>query len=253
MNKRLDILEREEDIRQWIKDKKPKSFMCAELNCKSATLNSYLKKMGIEYKGNSGLKGYQKTKINTPIEVFLNNEKTIQTNTLRKRLIKEGYKEYKCERCGLTEWQGQPIPLELHHEDGNHFNNQLINLKLLCPNCHALTDGYRGRGTQAYKNNPKKNNIKMKKINYCVDCHRAIDRKAVRCKSCAGKEKEKEKIKKHPNRELLKQLIRTKSFVQIGRKFGVTDNTIRKWCKKYQLPYSSKEIKNYSNEEWDNI
>ena len=56
-----------------------------------------------------------------------------------------------------------------------------------------------------------------------------------------------------PSKDILKQLIRTTPFLQIGKNFGVTDNTIRKWCKSYQLPYSSKEIKKYSNEEWNKI
>lgn len=50
-----------------------------------------------------------------------------------------------CERCGEEQWLEQPIPLEVHHEDGDSLNNEMENLKLLCPNCHALTDNYRGR------------------------------------------------------------------------------------------------------------
>ncbi len=50
-----------------------------------------------------------------------------------------------CEQCGLSEWQGQAIPLEIHHLNGNNTDNRIDNLKLLCPNCHALTDNYRGR------------------------------------------------------------------------------------------------------------
>ena len=64
------------------------------------------------------------------------------------KLLKEGYKEHKCENCGLTEWQGQPIPLEVHHKDGNRHNNTLENFQLLCPNCHALTDSYRGKNSK---------------------------------------------------------------------------------------------------------
>jgi len=51
-----------------------------------------------------------------------------------------------------------------------------------------------------------------------------------------------------PNRELLKHLIRTKSFLEIGRMFNVTDNAIRKWCDYYFLPRKKSEIKNYSDE-----
>ncbi len=69
----------------------------------------------------------------------------ISSNALRKRLIKEGLKEHKCECCGITEWNGKAAPLELEHKDGNHFNNVLENLQILCPNCHAQTETYRGR------------------------------------------------------------------------------------------------------------
>ena len=63
--------------------------------------------------------------------------------------LREHYKittgiEY-CEVCGLDVWQGQKIPLEIHHVNGIHSDNRLENLQLLCPNCHALTNNYRGR------------------------------------------------------------------------------------------------------------
>ena len=64
---------------------------------------------------------------------------------MRKRLISEGIKEHKCECCGLSEWLGEPIPLELDHIDGDHYNNTYKNLKILCPNCHAKTPTYRGK------------------------------------------------------------------------------------------------------------
>ena len=52
---------------------------------------------------------------------------------------------HRCEKCGCEQWLGQPIPLEVHHEDGDSLNNEMDNLKLLCPNCHALTENYRGK------------------------------------------------------------------------------------------------------------
>lgn len=52
---------------------------------------------------------------------------------------------HECEECHSTKWNGQPIPLEIHHKDGDHLNNDLNNLVLLCPNCHALTENYKGR------------------------------------------------------------------------------------------------------------
>jgi hypothetical protein len=57
MLKRADILERKNDILKWIEENQSKAYMCRELKCKPETLNSYLKKMNIEYAGNQGLKG----------------------------------------------------------------------------------------------------------------------------------------------------------------------------------------------------
>jgi 5-methylcytosine-specific restriction endonuclease McrA len=50
-----------------------------------------------------------------------------------------------CAKCGLDKWLGNLIPLELEHKDGNHLNNARSNVELLCPNCHAMTDTWRGR------------------------------------------------------------------------------------------------------------
>ena len=50
-----------------------------------------------------------------------------------------------CEKCGLESWLGHPLPLEIHHINGINTDNRLENLVLLCPNCHALTNNYRGR------------------------------------------------------------------------------------------------------------
>lgn len=83
----------------------------------------------------------------------------MNSNAIRKRLIREGVKEAKCECCGITEWNGQPAPLELDHINGNHDDNRLENLRILCPNCHAQTDTYRGRN----KANKKKKLEKIKK------------------------------------------------------------------------------------------
>jgi hypothetical protein len=52
---------------------------------------------------------------------------------------------HRCQRCRRRQWQTVDIPLEVHHIDGDRCNNRLTNLELLCPNCHALTDYYRGR------------------------------------------------------------------------------------------------------------
>ena len=143
---RQDILEHEQEIRQWILEKKSKAFIARQLKCKADTLNRYLNQMGIDYAGNQSGKGTNKpssTKMN--LEEYLRYSQDIQSNKVRKKLLEDGYKIHQCENCGNTEWLGQPIPLELHHKDGNKKNNTLENFELLCPNCHALTDTYRGK------------------------------------------------------------------------------------------------------------
>lgn len=134
---RLDILNRKEEILNWISENQSKAFICKMLSCRPDTLNVYLKKMDIKYDGNKGLKGI-KCGIKTPIKDYLNNKKFINSHRLKNKLIEEGYKEKKCERCNLEKWNEEDIPLELHHKDGNKDNNNLENLEILCPNCHAL-------------------------------------------------------------------------------------------------------------------
>lgn len=80
-----------------------------------------------------------------PLEDILVENSSYQSYKLKQRLIGEGVKLSICESCGHSEWQGQPIPLELHHKNGRNLDNRLENLMLLCPNCHALTENYRGK------------------------------------------------------------------------------------------------------------
>lgn len=88
-----------------------------------------------------GLVAYEKT----PIDQVLVKESTMSGTYLKKRLLEEGFKEYKCENCDRSTWEGAPIPLELHHINGVSMDNRWDNLQLLCPNCHAFTDNYRGK------------------------------------------------------------------------------------------------------------
>ncbi len=67
------------------------------------------------------------------------------SHKLKNRLIGEGYKEHKCEECGITEWNGKPTPLELDHINGINTDNRIENIRLICPNCHAQTPTYRGK------------------------------------------------------------------------------------------------------------
>jgi hypothetical protein len=81
----------------------------------------------------------------TPVEQWLVTGRLVTSNRLKRRLIEQGLKEARCEDCGGDSWRGGPIQLELDHINGRREDNRLNNLRLLCPNCHALTPTYRGR------------------------------------------------------------------------------------------------------------
>lgn len=141
---RTDIINYKNDILQWIQEERPKSWIAAQLKCKPQTLNNWLQRMNIKYDGQQNKKGQAKgSGISNyiPVEEYIKLP-NIRIPLLKQKLIREGYKEWRCEKCNLSTWLDQPIPLELHHIDGNHYNNNLNNLMILCPNCHTFTEGY---------------------------------------------------------------------------------------------------------------
>ena len=89
-----------------------------------------------------------------------------------------------------------------------------------------------------------------KQQHYCCDCGKLVYRQSIRCGKCSQIFQRKAE---RPNREELKKLIRTKSFLEIGRMFNVSDNAIRRWCDVEKLPRKKTEIKQYTDEEWEKI
>ena len=87
-------------------------------------------------------------------EILVQRSDYRTTSSLRKRLIKEGLRDPRCDGCGGTEWQGQPIPLQLDHINGDRRDNRLENLRLLCPNCHSQTETWCGKNRGRYASGP---------------------------------------------------------------------------------------------------
>ena len=85
---------------------------------------------------------------------------------------------------------------------------------------------------------------------FCVDCGKRILYGSIRCSECAAKVQRKVE---RPTRAELKTLIRSQSFTAIGKSYGVSDNSIRKWCLAERLPTSKREITHYTDEEWEKI
>lgn len=82
----------------------------------------------------------------TPLDEILKGlHPHFQTLKLKNKLLREGIFENKCSLCGIQDWQGMPLNMQLDHIDGDSSNHTLDNLRLLCPNCHAQTDTYCGK------------------------------------------------------------------------------------------------------------
>ena len=100
--------------------------------------------------GRAAMRGHRAGGITpVPLDEVLVAGRPTKTSSLRKRLLACGLLLHECSSCERADWEGAPIPLELDHVNGDRSDNRLDNLRLLCPNCHAQTDTYRGRNIGA--------------------------------------------------------------------------------------------------------
>lgn len=217
----------------------------------------------------STLCGRSVRKINAPIkhyhisEILVKDSKYTNNNKLKKRIFEERLKKECCEHCGITEWNGKPIIFELHHINGDRHDNRMCNLIVLCPNCHSQTHNFRGANSKTNyyendfreklqqianenaKNNPipnkpikekKSKPIKILEPKYCLCCGKELVGKEYRGKYCSVecyREHTTTHIPKVP--ELIEKFKELKSFRQVGKYYGVSDNAAKKWCKKYGI------------------
>ena len=161
-----------------------------------------------------------------PLSDYLYSGSTIQSHTLKLRLIRDGVLKNLCSECGLSEiWNDKPISLHIDHINGIRDDNRLENLRLLCPNCHSQTTTYSG---------------KHRKVIYsCIDCGAQISSKlSQRCQPCANKQNAilyPQSTKLVITKEELELLVWQKPVLQIAKDFGVSDKAIEKRCRKYSI------------------
>lgn len=81
-------------------------------------------------------------------KVFCKNSDFRSRHEIIRRLLRSKHWDYACQCCGISEWQGQKLSLQLHHKNGIKNDHRIINLELLCPNCHSQTPTFAGRNNK---------------------------------------------------------------------------------------------------------
>ena len=204
------------------------------------TLDKYILKYKIDI-SHFTLKGFKKGNIpfnkKDALEYCYNGNK-IKSHHLKLALYRDGYKEKKCEKCGIENWMDEELPFELDHIDGNKYNNELINLQILCPNCHSIKT--RKQCIRKYENHKKlikdldlNKTITKLKLNNCKNCNNKTENKSFCSIDCQKKYNRRNIPLKNELEESIEKI--GKNFSAIGRYFNVTDNTVRQWFKKYNI------------------
>lgn len=164
-----------------------------------------------------------------PLEEILVKGSTYSRSKLKHRLYSEGLKQRRCELCGQGEqWRQQRMALILDHINGVRDDNRLENLRIVCPNCAATLPTHCGRGLRIVRDPIA-----------CRGCGCAFvpktDKQTYCSRSCAqhATYPQARKVDRPPH-EQLKAEIEASSYLAVGRKYGVSDNAIRKWIRTYE-------------------
>lgn len=172
-----------------------------------------------------------------PLSEVLVRDSDYPRKNVKRRLYAEGLKEPICEMCGQGEvWRGTPMSMILDHVNGVRNDHRLENLRIVCPNCAATLPTHCGR-----KNRIRRARRHCQRCSalfvpggeaqrYCSRrCGSRWDRSRIR-----GRPKpHSRKVKRPPYEQLLAE-IETTSYLAVGRKYGVSDNAVRKWVRFYE-------------------
>lgn len=201
--------------------------------------------------------------------------KYTSVSALKKQLLKQ--RGNICECCKNTHWMDFPMKLQAHHMDGDKTNNIPQNIQLLCPNCHSYTDNWKNTKTKQEiqnqvipqniqltengnliiqkKESIKQNlsvKIKIQPVNKkCLQCDNLCKKSSSGlCANCMAKKKRKID---RPSYQSLVNDVKYIGYRQVGIKYKVSDNSIKKWIKQYQkqmnIPHAFNQ-KKYEFRDW---
>lgn len=156
-------------------------------------------------------------------DYLVKNGPMINSDKLKKKLLKAGVLVPECYQATCfvkDQWLGQPLSLHLDHVDGDSRNNELSNLRLLCPNCHTQTPTYAGRNAQ------KQTQSYVLQCSFCHQafCHR--NKSKSRCEDCVGKRHSTPKIE-WPDLSTLVKELKLKGYEAYGKELGIASSAIR--------------------------
>jgi len=202
----------------------------------TATLRKWAQRWGIStshfdpYAGQRGPRGKERV----PLVQVMVEDSTYNRGNLKRRLYEEGLKERRCDLCGQGElWCGRRMSLILDHINGKGRDHRLENLRIVCPNCAATLDTHCGR------------KLRLEPIS-CARCGRDFPPRYAAQRYCSrecgqhatkpGSHRPRPETRKvaRPAYEQLQEDLAHMSWVAVGRKYGVSDNAVRKWIRWYE-------------------
>jgi HNH endonuclease len=207
------------------------------------TIKKYIKKYNIDIShftgGNYKLNNIPKNKVD--LRDILVKDSFFTRSHLKERLYKEGLKKKECEICGMGEnWFNESkIVHILDHINGDPYDNRIENLRIVCPNCNSTLDTNNGRNKVKKIYDPETGKYKSEKTHKKCNCGKIILKESKMCSKCNG---ERQRKIERPNYETLKKDIETLGYKGAGKKYGLTDNGIRKWLKNYEMEFVAQSV-----------